>query len=825
MIVTCNECDSSFNVDDSLIKDGGSKVRCSKCSSVFVVYPEVSGSELGEDADDLALEMDDGLAADLDSDGELADLAMDSGADDELPDLDDMMDFEDDGLSVEASAEEDSADFDFDMEMDEDDSDALGEDEDLDQEDLDLGFDLNEESMAELDESESDDFETDDTDLPDLEMDLADLDEAEEFDTAEAKSDMDLDLEADEELAAAAEDGGDELDLSDLEDLVDSDTEMDLEDVTIEADEAVEGADQDLEMDLAGLDEAEEFDTAEAKSDMDLDLASDEEPVVAVEDGGDELDLSDLEDLVAADADMGLEGAAIESTEDVDLDLDLEPEPEAEAVAADSDELDLSDLDDIIDSGEEPAGEDLSAEAADELDLDLDLDLEAEPAAEAPAGDLESADELDLEGIVESDDTSAEATDDIVLDFEVAEEAVSPAATQTPPASDSEELEMSDLEKMLEPDEKPGSPDTDELDLDLDLESVGEAAAGSVASAAEPAGSDEAEFLDIEKMLEEGDETAPADQGSEDLVEIDLDAVMDEASQTMEPELELNLDLEPDDSSLNISATAEDDLEFNLLDSDEETLQFGATQAAVTQVVDELAESSDMEATTDDFSTDEFAETRDDMGQTDLLDDVYPGPAMGGRIKTRNTRKPLLVAVLLLLLCILGIIVTNNLGIKIPFVSDIQIPYISDIKIPYLNGLLKSEAQDIAGNLKISPLGRTISAKFIENTRAGKIFVIVGQVRNEYDHPRSNIKITGKLYQNGKALVKSATVYCGNMLSDADLARMDIRAIGKRLQNRFGDNRSNIKVKTGKTIPFVIVFNELPANVDEYTVEVAGSSS
>ena len=148
-----------------------------------------------------------------------------------------------------------------------------------------------------------------------------------------------------------------------------------------------------------------------------------------------------------------------------------------------------------------------------------------------------------------------------------------------------------------------------------------------------------------------------------------------------------------------------------------------------------------------------------------------------------------------------------------------------DVTLFMDDGLLKSEAQDIAGNLKISPLGRTISHKFVENTKAGKIFVIVGQVRNEYDHPRSNIKITGKIYRNGKALVKSATVYCGNMLSDADLERMDIKAIGKRLQNRFGDNRSNIKVKTGKTIPFVIVFNKLPANLDEYTVEVAGSSS
>jgi hypothetical protein len=50
-------------------------------------------------------------------------------------------------------------------------------------------------------------------------------------------------------------------------------------------------------------------------------------------------------------------------------------------------------------------------------------------------------------------------------------------------------------------------------------------------------------------------------------------------------------------------------------------------------------------------------------------------------------------------------------------------------------------------------------------------------------------------------------------------------AINKRLQNRFGDNRSNIKVKTGKTLPFVLVFSKLPANLDEYTVEVSGSSS
>jgi hypothetical protein len=259
------------------------------------------------------------------------------------------------------------------------------------------------------------------------------------------------------------------------------------------------------------------------------------------------------------------------------------------------------------------------------------------------------------------------------------------------------------------------------------------------------------------------------------------------------------------------------------LDSDEETLQFGATQAHATQIDQGLTASSDLGVTTDDFATDDFGETRDLDGQTDVMDPMRAG--MPAPIKPRRTRKPVAVVFLLLLLSLIGYVVTQNLGIHIPYVSDVKIPYLSEVKIPYLSGLLKAEDQDVVGNLKIIPMGQTISHKFIENTSAGDIFVIKGQVRNEYDHPRSYIKITGKLYRPGKALVKTATVYGGNILSDSDLARMNITAINKRLQNRFGDNRSNIKVKAGKTIPFLIVFHKLPANLDEYTVEVAGSSS
>jgi len=80
MIVTCNECESSFNVGDSLIKADGSKVRCSKCSSVFVVYPDTSDSEVGEDADDFSFEMDEDLEGDLDFDEEIAGIRRHDGS-------------------------------------------------------------------------------------------------------------------------------------------------------------------------------------------------------------------------------------------------------------------------------------------------------------------------------------------------------------------------------------------------------------------------------------------------------------------------------------------------------------------------------------------------------------------------------------------------------------------------------------------------------------------------------------------------------------------------------------------------------------------------
>ncbi len=39
MIINCEKCDSKFNLDENLLNQNGSKVRCSVCKNIFIVMP------------------------------------------------------------------------------------------------------------------------------------------------------------------------------------------------------------------------------------------------------------------------------------------------------------------------------------------------------------------------------------------------------------------------------------------------------------------------------------------------------------------------------------------------------------------------------------------------------------------------------------------------------------------------------------------------------------------------------------------------------------------------------------------------------------------
>ena len=872
MIITCQECNSSFNVDDSLIKETGSKVRCSKCEHVFVTYPYSPEDDLLLDSDEQLLGSDGSSELDdLDStlDGffgeEESPVAPDAqkDADDELGlglGLDPQFDSEEDTAAPAFETEKseravDDLENKLDMDQDQASEDTLEDSHGASDHDIYLNDGGAEESMIDDELPNKDtntDFETPVTaDSENLKLDFLlgsendtrEIDEPSDDDLAlENAEDPDLsDLELEDNDALEAESALTENSVDpDLDLLLNQDSETQADDEIADPAMAVEETDElDLsDLDLEGDDiPSGEIATGEDAEDLDFDLMLDQDsenqaddeiadPAMAVEET-DELDLSDLD--LEGDDIPSAEIATGEDAEDLDFDLMLDQDSENQAddeiadpamAVEETDELDLSDLD--LESSDTSATADDSGENSEELDLDLNL--ESETVASDPDAFGDELDLSDLEEIIdsESDDADFNMPETPELNSEQKDDQEIQAVDATAAVEDDDELDFSDLDKMLESSETAEAPaesdETDELDLQFDIDEPTPGKVDTTASINIDDGDLEDGLLDIEKMLEDNEDAADNDMDSP----LEMEATFDNASKA-EPEedLELDFDLESElqekEDLFDGNSTADEHLESNLLTSDETEIEESEFEA----------EEFQGSVTTDEFATDELLETSDTYSGTNIppLTDG-PASAPAAMMPKSRSKKPVLVALLLLFLAGGILIVPNMLGIKIPYISDIKIPYLSDldIKIPYLSEKLNPKEKDEAGNIKIIPLAGTINAKFVNDSQGGQRFVIYGKIKNDYDHPRSFIKVTGKIYQKGGKLVKTETVYCGNVLSDSEISGMKIAAVNKRLLNRFGDKKSNLKVKTGNTIPFMIVFDKLPQNLDEYTVEVDESS-
>ncbi|MEW6672541.1 MAG: hypothetical protein AB1427_12620 [Thermodesulfobacteriota bacterium] len=145
------------------------------------------------------------------------------------------------------------------------------------------------------------------------------------------------------------------------------------------------------------------------------------------------------------------------------------------------------------------------------------------------------------------------------------------------------------------------------------------------------------------------------------------------------------------------------------------------------------------------------------------------------------------------------------------------------VRIPYVSALLLPKVKD-AGNLKIAVYG--IESRFVQNTQNGMLLVITGWVRNDYDTPRGQIRVTGRLFTSA-GFVKSQTVYCGDLIPDETLGDLPAEIIQKRLSERIDAAGPIETVAPRQPLPFMIVFSQLPddlESLEKYTVEVTGSS-
>jgi hypothetical protein len=213
----------------------------------------------------------------------------------------------------------------------------------------------------------------------------------------------------------------------------------------------------------------------------------------------------------------------------------------------------------------------------------------------------------------------------------------------------------------------------------------------------------------------------------------------------------------------------------------------------------------------EEYAIDKFQNT------TENLEAAVAAEPEGPAIEPQKEKKPFkvgkpsgkflsIIAVIVIIIAGAGVFaVYNPFGIEIPFISD-----------------FKGSKLDEKGTLKIVPVDESIKGDYVE-TQSGNLFVITGKVKNEYNHPRSYIAVVGKLFKKGKVLLKAETVYCGNVIPANEIGTTDPVLIKKRLQNRLGDKKSNVKVQPGGLVPFMLIFENITDDLDEYSVEVESS--
>ena len=119
---------------------------------------------------------------------------------------------------------------------------------------------------------------------------------------------------------------------------------------------------------------------------------------------------------------------------------------------------------------------------------------------------------------------------------------------------------------------------------------------------------------------------------------------------------------------------------------------------------------------------------------------------------------------------------------------------------------------------------KDVNGSFIQSSKTGELFIIKGMVTNDYPKSRNFILIKGSILDDKGQMIKEKLVYAGNTFTEENIAGMSLEEIDKELKNRFGKRRMNFNIKPGDSIPFMVILENLPENLNEFTVEAVSSS-
>ncbi len=120
-------------------------------------------------------------------------------------------------------------------------------------------------------------------------------------------------------------------------------------------------------------------------------------------------------------------------------------------------------------------------------------------------------------------------------------------------------------------------------------------------------------------------------------------------------------------------------------------------------------------------------------------------------------------------------------------------------------------------NIKLFDLKTTVfrSNKLPENN-----LVITGYLLNKNSFPISYVRLTGRLYSTKNITIVTKHVYAGNFINLHKLKNMHNIEIDMKLNNKLGNNMSDIEILPNHPIKFMVVFFNIAPNTKNYSVTV-----
>jgi predicted Zn finger-like uncharacterized protein len=213
----------------------------------------------------------------------------------------------------------------------------------------------------------------------------------------------------------------------------------------------------------------------------------------------------------------------------------------------------------------------------------------------------------------------------------------------------------------------------------------------------------------------------------------------------------------------------------------------------------------------------QMVEAEPDLAQT--AESEWPGletslgqPAAGheGHAPRRSVGRRVLLVLLVVLLVIAG-------GIGALLIWAPQY-------LPAPLSGLRAQAPKQPVDLGVRQLSfKGVTGAFVDGSNGRQLFVIRGLVSNDYAAPRRFILVRGTILNDKGEMVRKQEAYAGNTFTDQELRTVSPTDLSMAMKNRSGKDNANVNIPPNGTEPFMIVFQDLPENLSEFTVEAVSS--